>query len=123
MNALLLFSLFGPGSLLTADPAMRDHLVLFGALFLAVFTVATGLLLVRALKHRRSQRHGRSRHRHSSRRTAGEMAGLKKMMSERSQHRRRVHRSRKPTLAEAGGLPPMRSDEPLIPSQPRSQPH
>jgi hypothetical protein len=121
MNTMLLFSLSGPGSLLTADPAMRDHLVLFGALFLVVFTVVTGLLLLRALKHRHSQRHGRSRHRHSSRRTAGEMAGLKKTISERSHHRRRVHRSRKPTLAEAGGLPPMRSDEPLDSPQPRTQ--
>jgi type VI protein secretion system component VasK len=122
MNVLLLFSLFGLDGPLSADSAMRDRLILFGAIFLVVIAVAASILLRRALKRHRSRRHGRSRGRHSVRRTVAGMAELKQTISERSRRRRRVHRSRNPTLAETGGLPPLRSDEPRESPQPRTQP-
>jgi hypothetical protein len=121
MNALRLSSLLDLEGLLPAHPAMRNRLVLLGAIFLVMTAVATRLLLRRALNRRRSQRCSRSRRRNSFRRTVVGMAELKKMASHKLRHRRREHRPRNPTLAETGGLPPVRSDELLESPQPQPQ--
>lgn len=89
---------------------MRDRLILFSAIFLAVCLVTAGMLRRRARKRRRS----------FHRADAG-VAELKKMISKKPRHRR-AHRPRNLTLAETGGLPPVRSDAPLEPPQPRTQP-
>jgi len=114
MNILFLFSLFDSDdpllALVPVSSAMRDCLILFGAIFLVVFLMTAGMLLRRARKQRR----------HSLHRTAAGVAELNKTTSKRPR-RRRAHRSRNPTLAETGGLPPVRSTEPIDPPQPRTQ--
>ena len=126
MNAYLLLSLFGwddplPG-LVPLSPAMREWLILLGAILLIVVAVLAGMLLLRRLKLQRSERHEHSRRRHSHNRTATGVAELKQTIHEKPRHRRREHRPRNPTLAETGGLPPVRSDELLESPQPRPQP-
>lgn len=124
MNILFLFSLFDLNDLWPGpdpvSPAIREYLVLFGAVFLVVILVTAGLLLRRELKHRRSERHSHSRRRRSSHRTGAGVAELKKMIHKKPRPHHE-HRPRNPTLAEAGGLPPVRSDDPLNPPQTGTQ--
>jgi hypothetical protein len=126
MNALLLFSLFDSDDALlglgSMSPATSEHLALMGAILLPVVVVIAGMLLRRRLRRQRSGRHEHSRRRHSHNRTATGVAELKQMIHAKPRHRHREHRPRNPTLAETGGLPPVRSAEPLMPPQPRPQP-
>jgi hypothetical protein len=124
MNILFLYSLFDEDNPLPdlgqVSPVMRDRLILFGAIFVVVVLVTTGMLLRRVRKRRRAKPHGHSRRRRSFHGGAAAVADLKKMISKKPRHRR-AHRSRNPTLAETGGLPPVRSAEPLDPPQSQTQ--
>ena len=129
MNGFLLFRLFNPEDPLPmfgpVSPAMRERLVLVGAVLLILIAAVAGLIVLREFKHRRSRRHEYSRRRRPFHRTATGVAELKRMIPEkprrRREHRRREHRPRNPTLAETGGLPPLRSDHPLEPPHPRTR--
>jgi hypothetical protein len=125
-----------------ADPSMltknrwvnegtRDWLIVFGAI-----TVLTGLLvlvvyLLRGKKegtsgerrHRRHRRHhhsGSSGHSHSSHNSGNAQEGADSGGDDddaspkrrKWRRRRREHRPRNPTLAETGGLPPVRPEGP-----------
>ena len=99
-----------------ATPATRERLMI-----LAATGLITVLLLLWAVLRRRKRRHRHSHHHsqhHSSR--SGEVASgakgdLAPARSGRRRRRRRSgrhHRPRNPTLAETGGLPPVRSESP-----------
>ena len=123
MNGFLLFRLFDPEAPLSlfgpAGPTMRERIALIGAILLVGMAAMTALLVRKQLKHRRSHRH-EHRRRRPFQRTAAGVAELKKMIPEKPRHRRREHRPRNPTLAETGGLPPLRSDVRGEPSSPTS---
>ena len=90
-------------------------------ILIGVLLLLTTLLLLWAAfirKRRRRQRLHHYSHRHSAGAAPAEApndlpAGRRKHRKWR--HRRREHRPRNPTLAETGGLPPFRSDEPPNP--------
>ena len=91
-------------------PGTREGLIVFGALFLLI-----SLLLIWALYIRKPSRKRKRRYHYpptsSSRDTVNgedteQVSGKKKW-----KRRRRDHRPRNPTLAETGGLPPIRSDD------------
>ena len=113
MNILFLFSLFDENDPLlelgAKNPVMRDRLIFFSAIFLVVCLVTAGIL--------RRREHNRRRSFH---RAAAGVVDLNKVISKKPR-RSRSHRSRNPTLAETGGLPPVRSAEPLEPPQTRTQ--
>lgn len=126
MKVLFLFSLFDPDNELPGvgamSPATRERLILLGALVLLVALLVVLTVIVRQGK-KRHRRHAHSHRPHFFRRTANSVAELKQMIPEKPRRRRRRdHRPRNPTLAETGGLPPVRSDEPLDPPQARTQP-
>jgi Flp pilus assembly protein TadB len=96
------------------SPVLRDVIVVM------VAGCAVGLiaLLWAALVRKRKRRH-RHHHHHSS--SAGTQAASSLASAEvsdnglerrRKRRRRRDHRPRNPTLAETGGLPPVRTDTP-----------
>lgn len=98
---------------------MRDGLVVTGAILL----VAAGLVLwavaVRKRHRRRSAPHRPHYSHHSDEHTADEEGDESRHSSHshRRRRRRREHRPRNPTLAETGGLPPKRQEEPSRPPQ------
>ena len=100
----------------TSDPATRERVYIFGAI-----GVVTLLVLIWAtfLRKRRRRRHEHHHAQHASSRAAeaAETAapGDAAAPIERRRHRRRAgrrHRPRNPTLAETGGLPPIRPEDP-----------
>jgi hypothetical protein len=104
-----------------ASPSTRDAILIFGAIGLVtLLTVLWALFLRRRRRRRRS-------HHHSHEQSVEPAELTKTPVAESvpppppSQHRRRRgrrrHRSRNPTLAETGGLPPIRPESP-----PESQP-
>lgn len=102
-------------------PALWDLLALLGVMLL----VAAGLLIWAAFFRRRRKRKQPKLHRR--RRTSYReqlhkgASGLKRFVQERRKRRGRRHYAVNPTLAETGGLPPVRSGEPqdTTPSQTR----
>jgi hypothetical protein len=117
MNILFLFGSFDP-----ASSAVRERLILLGVVLLAATVTIVGVILRRRLGRRRSRRYGHSRHRRRYHHTETGGAEIEQMISEKPHRHRREHRPRNPTLAETGGLPPLRSDAPLETLQPRAQP-
>ena len=104
-------------------PAMRETLIVIGAILL----VALGLLIwagaVRKKRRRRSTPHRPHYHQDSPDRSAeGDAEAPLSSHSHRRRRRRREHRPRNPTLAETGGLPPIRSERPPGPPQSPAQP-
>jgi type VI protein secretion system component VasK len=95
----------------------RDVFVVIGALVLVVV-----LLLVWALAIRKPRRRHRRHHHHRQESRQWGMnpdAGLQdeaeaegKPAETRRRRRRREHRQRNPTLAQTGGLPPIREEKP-----------
>jgi hypothetical protein len=97
-------------------PTMRDAFIITGAVLL----VAVGLFLwaaaARKRHRRRSTPHRPDYHHHSSEPASeGGEGEARHSHYRRRRRRRREHRPRNPTLAETGGLPPIRSD---VPSKP-----
>ncbi len=97
-------------------PGEMDIYIVVGAVVLIVL-----LALVWVIVLRKPRRHHRHHHYHSSSRTPGmsPQAGVDnpsedgdKPGESRRRRRRREHRKRNPTLAETGGLPPIRGDKP-----------
>ena len=99
-------------------PAGLEALSLFGALILVAAVSTMGIIFLRKRRRARSSRH------HHSRQVAktGSFEPEKQRFPSSSQgkrRRRRQHRSRNPTLAEIGGLPPLRQVDPP-PSPPQN---
>lgn len=107
-------------SLRSMDPSTLYALIVVGAIALI-----TLLILIWAAFFRSAKRQGRSHH-HSHRRSAApadppqndparEGASSSPQGRRRWRRSRRRHRPRNPTLAETGGLPPIRPDDPPAP--------
>ena len=91
--------------------AALEALSLFGALFLVTAVIVLGIMF---LRKRRGARRSRRHHLPELRRTVSLEPATKPSFARHQQkrRRRREHRSRNPTLAETGGLPPLRQDNP-----------
>jgi len=102
-----------------ASPAMRETLIVIGAVLL----VAVGLLLWASVAYKRRRRRSSSHRQHHEQKSAGNASANsaetgQTSHSRRRRRRRREHRPRNPTLAETGGLPPVRTEpHPRTPSQ------
>ena len=108
---------FGPVS-----SGFKDHLILFGAILVVVAAILIGVFLSRRSRSK-NKSHGRyRRHRRKFTQEAAKgVAEIKQYVEHRKERsggrrRRREHRPRNPTLAETGGLPPIRPEDP--PSSP-----
>ena len=99
----------------------RELLILFGALALV-----TLLLVLWAIYFRKTSRHHSHHHRHDDTESPETMSPVSEAVLSgsgasgdrryrRKRRRRRDHRPRNPTLAETGGLPPVRSEQPPDP--------
>ena len=94
------------GDTMAADT--REKLILFAALLLVSL-----LVIIWAVAFRKRQRTHRSRHHHPRElapKVPLEPATNSFFARRRQRRRRREHRPRNPTLAETGGLPPLRQD-------------
>ncbi len=125
----LLNSSTWPG-LAAVSPTQRERLLFIGILLLVALVALTWVAIIS--RRRRGRHHHRHHHHHhhsSDRapRVKGESA--ENAIAEASQRshshgrrrhrrRRREHRPRNPTLAETGGLPPIRPDDSPGPSAP-----
>ena len=104
-------------------PAMRETLIVFGAVSL----VAGGLLFWASAIRKRRRRRSAPHRPHYARKSAGHSdggeAGSRPVAhSHRRRRRWRERLPRNPTLAETGGLPPLRPEEPSGPPQSPAQP-
>ncbi len=90
------------------DPRKREMLIGFGAV--AVMTLfLVGLLLMQTREGRHHHHHHHS-HDHDEAAASAAQNGDESGQTRRKwRRRRRSHRPRNPTLAETGGLPPLRS--------------
>jgi hypothetical protein len=98
------------------DPGTKEGLIVLGA----TCVVALAVMAWAALYVRKRRRHGRHAHGHRGQSVGAE--ALEAVQSSpgngevhhhrRRRKRRRDHRPRNPTLAETGGLPPVRPDDP-----------
>ncbi len=108
------------------DPGTLEWLLIFGAV-----AVITLLAMLWAAFFRKEHRRGHSHRRHHSRHQSSERVETeasqtspdtpsspeKHSRSRRSRRRRHHHHyARNPTLAETGGLPPVRSEDPPAPA-------
>lgn len=93
----------------------KQYLVMLGAMAV----VAAALLIWAAyFRKRRRHSHHHHHHHHSSTPASGPVPNATESISnqhKRRRRRRREHRPRNPTLAETGGLPPIRLDKPSGP--------
>jgi ABC-type nickel/cobalt efflux system permease component RcnA len=95
------------------EPGTREGLIIFAAL---VGVIGLVLLWAVFLRKPRRQHHHHSHH-HSRAEDGSDTADSTSSPKRRKwRRRRRDHRPRNPTLAETGGLPPLRSDGPPPPS-------
>ena len=97
-------------------PATRERLVIFSAIgVVALLLLLWAAFLRKKHRHRHSHHHG---HHHSSR--PAEVPAVAPVQDavappvkrRRARRLRRRHRPRNPTLAETGGLPPVRPEHP-----------
>ena len=99
-----------------SNPAMRERLLIFGAIGLVILLVLTWAVFVRKRRRRRRELH--HSHHHSARpaevaeATAQEHDVAPPEKRRRRRRSGRRHRPRNPTLAETGGLPPIRPEGP-----------
>jgi hypothetical protein len=101
------------------DPATRGIVLIFGSIGVVTLAVLTWAVFFRKKGRRRRKHH----HEHSHSPRPDEVPEILKdegfsSSQERRRHRRhsrRRHRPRNPTLAETGGLPPVRQDSPPEP--------
>jgi FtsZ-interacting cell division protein ZipA len=116
MNAIFMFGLFegdpGPGQM---SSAMKEWLIVLGAVMVVTLIALGWAILFRRKRRRAARRADRHHRRHSFAKGVSE---IKKLVTDHQTRRRRHHRPRNPTLAETGGLPPVREDT----SPPRTPP-
>jgi hypothetical protein len=108
MQAPLIFASSGVTRIVAGfnrmDPAARERLVVLGALLL-VSAVAVLLIVLFRKRHHHHHSHERSA---DVPRSGPAPEGKRRKW----RRRRRDHRPRNPTLAETGGLPPIRDSQP-----------
>ena len=86
----------------------RDAILIFGTL-----TLVTVIMIVWAVYIRKRRRHHSHHYEYPAPGAANGAPGESSSSKRRKwRRRRRDHRPRNPTLAETGGLPPARSEEP-----------
>ena len=96
------------------DSVTREWFIILSAIGLVtLLALGWAIFLRKRHRHRHSHHH---RHRHSSEPTETQMAPTDAAAAppEKRRHRRRHrhrHRPRNPTLAETGGLPPIRPED------------
>lgn len=99
-----------PPKLPKLDLRWQERAVLLASLGLVVVGLLVWAVFVRKRKRRR---HGFRRHHHSIRKQADALKDeIRRRRSMRARKRKRKYR-RNPTLAETGGLPPVRGDDSL----------
>ena len=99
-----------PPKLPKLDLRWQERTILLASLALVVVALFAWAMFIRK---RRRRRHGFRRHHHSIRERADELKNeIRRRRSMRARKRKRKYR-RNPTLAETGGLPPIRGNDPL----------
>ena len=99
-----------------SNPAFRERLIIFGAIGLVTLLLLVWAAFVRSRRRRRHSHH--HHHHHHAQRPAELPAALQNedvpapSEKRRRRHSRHRHRPRNPTLAETGGLPPIRQENP-----------
>ena len=98
---------------------MKERVIVLGAVLLVIAIALAWVYFSRRKRRHLARREERHRRRHSFAKNAGKsFTELKEYVQEHQRGRRRRHRPRNPTLAETGGLPPMRPDAPAPPTSP-----
>jgi len=107
-----------PGAWHWMGLTLKELLILLGAVALVILPVVIWIAYFR----KSPRQHSHSNHHHSRNSSkpsvsqpAGEQEGGEEKRYRRKRRRRRDHRPRNPTLAETGGLPPLRSEQPPDP--------
>jgi FtsZ-interacting cell division protein ZipA len=110
-----------PGSRQWLGLSFKELMIVLGAL-----AIVTLIVFIWAAYIRKPARH-RSHHHHHHHHSSGEESDAEGYLAtdsaegengrryRRKRRRRREHRPRNPTLAETGGLPPLRADQPPDP--------
>jgi ABC-type transport system involved in cytochrome bd biosynthesis fused ATPase/permease subunit len=99
------------------SPAWTDFFILLGTILLVTLAILVWALVFRK-GGRRYQHHHHHHHAGSREESEKSAGGIKELVQRHQHHRRREHRLVNPTLAETGGLPPIRGEETPPPSQP-----
>jgi ABC-type transport system involved in cytochrome bd biosynthesis fused ATPase/permease subunit len=91
-------------------PGSLDVLIVLGAIALVALIVFFCVLLFRKDEklRRKHHHHHRKSYREQFQKTA---SGIKELIRQHRRRRRREHRHINPTLAQTGGLPPIRVEE------------
>lgn len=97
-----------PGSL---SPGWLEFFILTGAVVLVSLVMLIWLAIVVSRKHPRKRRHHHHHHRNDRHPDKPGAGGIKELLQTGRHRRRREHRSANPTLAETGGLPPVRKEK------------
>ena len=102
--------------------AVRERVMIFGALGLVTLGLVFWAVFIRKKRHRHHSHHHHHHHHHRHYDSARVQEAPEEPQTEnassqpeRRHHRwrrRRHHRPRNPTLAETGGLPPIRQESP-----------
>jgi hypothetical protein len=90
------------------DDTARELFAVLGSLIFISLLVFAWAVFVRKRRRRRERRH---RHQHAHPPAATPAAATPERGWRKRRRRRREHRPRNPTLAEIGGLPPIRSEK------------
>lgn len=99
--------------------ALREWGILLGAILAIAAVVMLWIVFSGKSRRHAARRDERRQRRQAYRRAAAEAEQRSEKSSGRRRRRRRHHRPRNPTLAETGGLPPIRGDD----QQPQVPPH
>jgi len=98
-------------------PEWVDFLIMLGAIVLVTLAALLwALSLHKSGKRQRKHHHHRKSHREQFQKGAGD---IKELVRQRRGGRHRGHRHTNPTLAETGGLPPLREAEQPPPPSPQ----
>jgi hypothetical protein len=87
-------------------PQAKERIMVFGAIGIVIVASLAWAFLSRRARRRSSRHHRRA----AVGQTVKDLSDIKQTVPERRRRRRRNHRPRNPTLAETGGLPPVRSE-------------
>jgi len=113
-----------PGSWHWMGLTLKELLTMLGAVALVTLLLILWAVYIRKAPRRHSHRH---HHHHDEQHDSEDLnnssslpedpdsEGLGEKRYRRKRRRRREHRARNPTLAETGGLPPLRSERPPDP--------
>ena len=100
-------------------PAIREWGILLGAILVIATIVILWIVFSGKSRRHAARREDRRQRRRAFRQAAAEAEEQRSEKSSGRRRRRRHHRPRNPTLAETGGLPPIRGGD----QQPQVPPH